>query len=96
MVQSPNKSCQPVVDVNVTPAFQTTRNLTSKREINPKHIQVNESELASMEGKVDKHTILRHCSRIMKEYFDNKSEAGKFQLFLDLLKSRNIVSVRKS
>ena len=30
VVQSPNRSFQPVVDVNVTPAFQTTRNLASK------------------------------------------------------------------
>ena len=48
-----------------------------------------------MEGKVAKHTILRHCSQIMKQYFDNKFEAGKCQLFLSLLKSRNMTSVRK-
>ena len=30
VVQSPNRSCEPVVDVNVTPAFQTTRNFASK------------------------------------------------------------------
>ena len=30
VVQSPNRSCQPVVDVNVTPAFQTTRSFTLK------------------------------------------------------------------
>ena len=30
VVQSPNRSCQHVVDVNVTPTFQTTRNFTSK------------------------------------------------------------------
>ena len=30
VVQSPNRSCEPVVDVNVTPAFQTTRNFSSK------------------------------------------------------------------
>ena len=56
---------------------------------------MDESELTSMEGKVAKRTILHHCSQIMKQYFDNKSEAGKFQLFLALLKSRNMASVRK-
>ena len=29
----------------------------------------------------------------MKQYFDNKSEAGKCQLFLSLLKSRNMATV---
>ena len=48
-----------------------------------------------MEGKVAKRTILRHCSQIMKQYFDNKSEAGKCQLFLALLKCRNMSTVRK-
>ena len=86
---------QPVVDVNATPAFQTARNFASKRKRTPKRIRVDESELTSMEGKVAKCTILRHCSQIMKQYFDNKSEANKFQLFLSLLKSRNMASVRK-
>ena len=56
---------------------------------------MDETELASMEGKVAKRTILRHCSQIMKEYFDNKSKAGKWQLFVALFKSRNMASVRK-
>ena len=30
VVQSPYRSCQPVVDVNVTRAFQMTRNFASK------------------------------------------------------------------
>ena len=46
-----------------------------------------------MEGKVAKRTILCHCYQIMKQYFDNKSEAGKWQLFLALLKSRNMATV---
>ena len=29
VIQSPNRSCQHVVDVNVTPAFQTTKNNAS-------------------------------------------------------------------
>ena len=83
------------MDVNVTPTFQTTRNLASKRKRTPKCIQVDESEFTSMEGKVDKGTILRHCSQIMKQYLDNKFEAGKCQLLLSLLKYRNMASVRK-
>ena len=96
MVQYPNQSCQPVVDVNVTPTFKTTRIFTSKRKRTPKSIQVDESELNSMEGKVDKCTILRHCSQIMKQYFDNKFEADKCYLFLALLKSKNMATVRRN
>ena len=57
---------------------------------------MDESELNSMEGKGAKRTILRHSSQIMKQYFDNKSEAGKCQLFLALLKSRNMATVRRN
>ena len=84
------------MDVNITPAFQMARNLASKGKRTPKCIQVDEGELTSMEGKVAKRTILRHCSQIMKQYFDNKYEVGKCQLFLALLKSRNMASVRKN
>src|SRR5713226_3853681 len=49
-----------------------------------------------MEGKVAKHTILHHCSQIMKQYFDSKFQAGKCQLFLALLKSRNMATVRRN
>ena len=49
-----------------------------------------------MEGKVAKHTILHHSSQIMKQYFDNKSKVGKSQLFLALLKSKNMASVRRN
>ena len=55
---------------------------------------MDESRLNSMEGKVAKRTILHHSSQIMKQYFDNKSEAGKYQLFLALLKSRNMGTIR--
>ena len=30
VVESPNQSFQPLVDVNITPAFQTARNFSSK------------------------------------------------------------------
>ena len=49
-----------------------------------------------MEGKVAKRTILHHSSQIMKQYFDKKSEVGKCQLFLALLKSRNVATVRRN
>ena len=49
-----------------------------------------------MEGKVAKRTIFHHSYQIMKQYFDNKSEAGKCQLFLALLKSRNMATVRRN
>ena len=84
------------MDVNVTPAFQMATNFASKQKRTPKRIQVDESELTSMEGKVAKCTILRHCSQIMKQYFDNKSEVGKCQLFLALLKSRNMATVGRN
>ena len=49
-----------------------------------------------MESKVAKRTILHHSSQIMRQYFDSKSEAGKCQLFLALLKSRNMETVRRN
>ena len=59
------------------------------------HVQLYERELTSMEGKVAKRTILHHCFEIMKQYFDNKSKDGKFQLFLAFLNSRSMASSRK-
>ena len=57
---------------------------------------MDESGLTSIEGKVAKRTILHHSSQIMKQYFDNKYEAGKCQLYLDFLKSRNMATVRRN
>ena len=48
-----------------------------------------------MEDKVAKCTILCHSSQIMRQYFDNKSEASKCQLFLALL-TRNMATVRRN
>ena len=42
VVQSPNQSCQPVMDVNVTPTFQTTKNIASMRKRTLKCIQLGE------------------------------------------------------
>ena len=58
VVQYPNRSSEIVVDVNVTPTFQTATNFASNRKRTPKRIQVDESRLTSMEGKVAKCTIL--------------------------------------
>ena len=41
-----------------------------------------------------KRTILCHCSQIMKQYFGQKYEVGKCQLFLSLIKSRSMEIVR--
>ena len=38
VVQSPNRSCEPVVDVNVTPTFEMAINFASKRKRTPKRI----------------------------------------------------------
>ena len=62
----------------------------------PKCIQVDESELTSMEGKVPKCTILHHFSQIMKTYFNHKLEGSKYQLFLALIKSRSMETVRRN
>ena len=96
VVRSPNRSCHPIVDVDIMPTFQTTKSIASTRKRSPKCIQVDESELTSMEGKVSKRTILHHCSQIMKQYFDNESESGKCQLFLAFLKSRNMETIRRN
>ena len=57
---------------------------------------MDESDLTSMEGKVAKRTILRHCSQIMKQYFDNKSEVDQWKLFLTMIKSRNMAAARRN
>ena len=42
-----------------------------------------------MEGKIFESNIRCHCSKIIKQYFEPKSDAGKCQLFLSFLKSRS-------
>jgi hypothetical protein len=51
----------------------------------PKRIQVDESGLVSLEGKLHNQTIRYHSYKIIKEYFEPKSDAAKCQLFLALL-----------
>jgi hypothetical protein len=55
---------------------------------------VDEIGLASLEGKLPNSTICYHSYKIIKEYFEPKSDAAKCQLFLDLLKSRSLTAVR--
>jgi hypothetical protein len=69
--------------------------LSSVRRRTPKCIQVDESGLASLEGKLPNHTIHYHSYKIIKEYFEPKSDAAKCQLFLALLKSRSLTVVRR-
>ena len=82
--QTNNVVQSPIQNLNITPSISHGRKCT------PKHIQVDESALSSMEGKIPKHTIHLHCSKIIKQYFEPKSNAGKCQLFLSLLKSRSL------
>ena len=69
--------------------------MTSARKRTPRHIHVDESRLSGLEGKLPKRTIDWHCSKILKEYFESKSDAGKCQLLLSLLKSNSLVVVRR-
>ena len=45
----------PIQNLNVTPSISNGRKCT------PKHIQVDESALSSMEGKIPQRTIHYHC-----------------------------------
>jgi hypothetical protein len=55
--QQMNNVCQsPIQNFNATPSISHGRKCT------PKRIQVDESALSSMEGKIPKSTIHHHCS----------------------------------
>ena len=56
---------------------------------------MDESCLSGLEGKFPKCTINWQCSKLMKEYFESKGDAGKCQLLLCLLKSNCLVVVRR-
>ena len=62
----------------------------------PKCIQVDECALESLEGKLPDWTIRYQTFKIIKQYFESKSDAGKCQLLLSLLKSRCLAVVRKN
>lgn len=57
--------------------FNVTSLISHGRKCTHKCIQVDESALSSMKGKIPKHTICRHCSKIIKQYFEPKYDAGK-------------------
>ena len=63
--------------------------------MNPRHIHVDESCLSGLEGDFPKCTIDWKCSKLMKEYFESKGDAGKCQLLICLLKSNCLVVVRR-
>ena len=46
----------------------------------PKRIQVDECALESLEGKLPDWTIRYQTFKIIKQYFESKSDAGKCQL----------------
>ena len=69
--------------------------LETVRRITPKHIQVDECALESLEDKLPDRTIRYQTFKIIKQYFESKSDAGKCQLLLSLLKSRCLAIVRK-
>ena len=48
----------------------------------PKHIQVDECALESIEGKLPDQTIHYQTFKIIKQYFESKFDAGKCQLLL--------------
>ena len=60
----------------------------------PKFIQVDESGLISLKGKLPNRTIHYHSYKIIKEYFEPISDATKCQLFLALLKYRCFIVVK--
>ena len=51
-----------------------------------RRIHVDESCMSGLEDKFPKCTIDWQCSKLMKEYFESKGDAGKCQLLLCLLK----------
>ena len=54
---------------------------------------MDEIYLSGLEGKLAKRTIDWQCSKLMKENFESKCNAGKCQLLLCLLKSNCLVVV---
>jgi len=95
----------PIIDEHVIEAPQkreygtscppSVPGMTSARKRTPRRIHVDESCLSGLEGKLPKHTIDWQCSKILREYFESKGDAGKCQLLLSLLKSNCLVVVRR-
>lgn len=56
---------------------------------------MDDSTLAGVEGKLPKRTIAWQCSKIIKDFFESKTDGAKCQLLLALLKSHCLTVVRK-
>ena len=69
--------------------------LSTARRKTPRRIRVDDSTLASLEGKLPKRTIAWQCRKIIKEFFESKTDGAKCQLLLALLKSHCLAVVRK-
>jgi hypothetical protein len=69
--------------------------LISVQRRTPKRIQMDESGLASLEGKLPNHIVLYHSYKIIKKYFETKYNATKCQIFFSLLKSRSLTVVKR-
>ena len=52
----------------------------------PKRIQVDESGIASLEGKLPNRTIRYHSYKIIKEYFEPKYDAAKMSIIFRFVK----------
>ena len=78
-----------------TPCPPALPRLSSVRKRTPRRIPVDKICLSGLEGKLPKRTIDWQCSKILKEYFECKGDAGKCQLLISLLKSNCLVVVRR-
>ena len=56
---------------------------------------IDESELVTLEGKLPKQTIDWQCNKIIKDFFESKSDASKCQFLMALLNSHILVVVMK-
>ena len=62
----------------------------------PKHIQINESLIGSLEGTISKRSIAYQAQHILVNYFYSKCDGDKCRLFISLLKYRFMTIVRKN
>lgn len=60
----------------------------------PKFLQVDESGIMSLEGKLPNWTIHYQYFKIIKKYFKSKFDASKYKLSFSLLKSRSLTVAR--
>ena len=70
--------------------------LVTSRSITPKHIQIDESLIGSLECTLCKRNIAYQSQQILVNYFDSKCDGDKCRLFIFLLKSRSMTVVRRN